>query len=155
MYDKYLITGATGFLGRTVVEELVHHDTQVRTLVLHDDPYINLLPKEVHTIVGRATFCPATILHASACRKGRKAEVSPHLSAIGSCKVGGLILRTPKPEGSKATVFHSLSVAVLASNGQFSHAAASERFAYQPRPMEKTLWDMTVWLMVRKEKGEL
>ena len=52
MYDKYLITGATGFLGRTVVEELVHHDAQVRALVLHNDPYINLLPKEVHTIVG-------------------------------------------------------------------------------------------------------
>ena len=67
MYDKYLITGATGFLGRTVVEELVHHDTQVRTLVLHDDPYINLLPKEVHTIVGRATFCPATIVQFARC----------------------------------------------------------------------------------------
>ena len=52
MYDKYLITGATGFLGRAVVEELVHHDAQVRALVLHNDPYINLLPKEVHTIVG-------------------------------------------------------------------------------------------------------
>ena len=52
MYDKYLITGATGFLGRTVVEELVDHDAQVRTLVLHNDPYINLLPKEVHIIVG-------------------------------------------------------------------------------------------------------
>ena len=52
MYDKYLVTGATGFLGRTVVEELVHHDAQVRALVLHNDPYINLLPKEVHTIVG-------------------------------------------------------------------------------------------------------
>ena len=52
MYDKYLVTGATGFLGRTVVEELVHHDAQVRALVLHNDPYINLLPEEVHTIVG-------------------------------------------------------------------------------------------------------
>ena len=52
MYDKYLVTGATGFLGRTVVEELVHYDAQVRALVLHNDPYINLLPKEVHTIVG-------------------------------------------------------------------------------------------------------
>ena len=43
MYDKYLVTGATGFLGRTVVEELVHHDAQVRALVLHNDPYICLL----------------------------------------------------------------------------------------------------------------
>ena len=55
MYDKYLVTGATGFLGRTVVEELVHYDAQVRALVLHNDPYINLLPKEVHTIARDVT----------------------------------------------------------------------------------------------------
>ena len=67
MYDKYLVTGATGFLGRAVVEELVHHDAQVGALVLHNDPYINLLPKEVHTIVGRATSCPATILQFARC----------------------------------------------------------------------------------------
>ena len=48
MYDKYLVTGATGFLGRAVAEELVRRKAQVHALVLHDDPYINLLPKEVH-----------------------------------------------------------------------------------------------------------
>ena len=52
MFDKYLITGATGFLGRAVAAELVRHDAQVRALVLHNDPYINLLPKEVHTVAG-------------------------------------------------------------------------------------------------------
>ena len=52
MYDKYLVTGATGFLGRAVAEELVHRKAQVHALVLHDDPYINLLPKEVHTVIG-------------------------------------------------------------------------------------------------------
>ena len=52
MYDKYLVTGATGFLGRAVVEALAHRGTRVHALVLHDDPYINLLPKEVHTVVG-------------------------------------------------------------------------------------------------------
>ena len=44
MFDKYLITGATGFLGRAVAAELVRHDAQVRALVLHNDPYISLLP---------------------------------------------------------------------------------------------------------------
>ena len=34
MFDKYLITGATGFLGRAVAAELVRHDAQVRALVL-------------------------------------------------------------------------------------------------------------------------
>ena len=52
MYDKYLVTGATGFLGRAVVEALVRRGARVYALVLHDDPYINLLPKEVHTVIG-------------------------------------------------------------------------------------------------------
>ena len=52
MYDKYLVTGATGFLGRAVVEALARRGTRVHALVLHDDPDINLLPKEVHTVVG-------------------------------------------------------------------------------------------------------
>ena len=52
MFDKYLVTGATGFLGRAVAEELVRRKAQVHALVLHDDPYINLLPKEVHTVIG-------------------------------------------------------------------------------------------------------
>ena len=52
MFDKYLVTGATGFLGRAVAEELVRRRAQVHALVLHDDPYINLLPKEVHTVIG-------------------------------------------------------------------------------------------------------
>ena len=52
MYDKYLVTGATGFLGRAVAAELVRHDAQVRALVLHNDPYISLLPKEVRTVAG-------------------------------------------------------------------------------------------------------
>ena len=50
--------------------------------------------------------------------------------------------------------FTPYSVAVLASNGQFSHAAASECFAYQPRPLEQTLRDMAAWLMAQKEAGK-
>lgn len=52
MFDKYLVTGATGFLGRAVAEELVHRKAQVHALVLHDDPYTDLLPKEVRTVIG-------------------------------------------------------------------------------------------------------
>ena len=52
MFDKYLVTGATGFLGRAVAEELVRRKAQVHALMLHDDPCINLLPKEVHTVIG-------------------------------------------------------------------------------------------------------
>ena len=35
MFDKYLVTGATGFLGRAVAEELVRRKAQVHALVLH------------------------------------------------------------------------------------------------------------------------
>ena len=52
MFDQYLITGATGFLGRAVAEELVRRRAQVHALVLHDDPYTDLLPKEVRTVIG-------------------------------------------------------------------------------------------------------
>ena len=52
MFDKYLVTGATGFLGRAVAEELVRRKAQVHALVLHDDPYTGLLPKEVRTVIG-------------------------------------------------------------------------------------------------------
>ena len=52
MFDQYLITGATGFLGRAVAEELVRRKAQVHALVLHDDPYTDLLPKEVRTVIG-------------------------------------------------------------------------------------------------------
>ena len=52
MYDKYLVTGATGFLGRAVVEELARRDAQVRALVLPDDPYAHLLPEKVRSIAG-------------------------------------------------------------------------------------------------------
>ena len=52
MFDKYLVTGATGFLGRAVAEELVRRKAQVHALVLHDAPYTDLLPKEVRTVIG-------------------------------------------------------------------------------------------------------
>ncbi len=52
MYNRYLITGATGFLGRAVIEELVRRNAQGRRLVLRNDPYAALLPEEVHTVIG-------------------------------------------------------------------------------------------------------
>ena len=52
MYNKYLVTGATGFLGRAVVEELARRGAQVHALALPDDPYTHLLPKEVRTVTG-------------------------------------------------------------------------------------------------------
>ena len=52
MYQNYLITGATGFLGRAIVEELVRRNERVDALVLHNDPCAALLPEGVHTVIG-------------------------------------------------------------------------------------------------------
>ena len=57
MYNRYLITGATGFLGRAIIEELVHRNVRVDALVLHNDPYAALLPGEVTVL----TFSPSML----------------------------------------------------------------------------------------------
>ena len=57
MYDRYIITGATGFLGRAVAEELVRRGAQVYALVLDNDHYKALLPKEVKAVTGDVCTC--------------------------------------------------------------------------------------------------
>ena len=335
MFDKYLVTGATGFLGRAVAEELVRRKAQVHALVLHDDPCINLLPKEVHTVIGDVCdkgslsdffadadgrtcvihcagivsvasrpgprlyqvnvggtwrvlrqcmehdvgkmvyvssfhaipekpkgciitedceFSPglvdgdyakskaaATELVFDAAERGLNASIVLPSGIIGpgdlqggsftsmaksflagklplavrggydfvdvrdvangilACSESGepgkgyilsgcyvtirrmlqLVGKAAKlkyrpiclPLGlarlaapyyerrslreRKPLFFTPYSVSVLASNGQFSHAAASERFAYQPRPMEETLGDMTAWLLEQRKQDEV
>ena len=56
MFDQYLVTGATGFLGRAVAEELVCRRAQVHALVLRDDPYIHLLPNFFVNFFGRGSI---------------------------------------------------------------------------------------------------
>ena len=289
MFDQYLVTGATGFLGRAVAEELVRRRAQVHALVLRDDPYIHLLPKEVHTVIGDVCvesslehnvgkmvyvssvhaipekskdciitedceFSPglvdgdyakskatATELVFDAAERGLNASIVFPSGIIGpgdmqggsftsmaksflrgklpfavrggydfvdvrdvakgilDCSENGepgkgyilsghyvtirkmlqLVGKTAKrkyrpiclPLGlaklaapyyehrslkkRKPLFFTPYSVAVLASNGQFSHAAASECFAYHPRPVKDTLRDMTVWLLEQRRKDEV
>ena len=38
MFEKYLITGATGFLGRTVLAQLRDSKAEIRALVMEGDP---------------------------------------------------------------------------------------------------------------------
>lgn len=52
MYDRYLITGATGFLGRAVSQKLASCSIPVRALVLPNDPYAEQLPKRVQRVTG-------------------------------------------------------------------------------------------------------
>ena len=42
MYNRYLITGSTGFLGRAIIEKLVRRNVRVDALVLRNDPYAAL-----------------------------------------------------------------------------------------------------------------
>ena len=47
MVRKYLVTGATGFLGRAVVKELTGRQARIRALVMRDDPLASQLPPGV------------------------------------------------------------------------------------------------------------
>lgn len=60
MYDKYLVTGATGFLGRTVVSELLSRGAAVRALVLPGDQLAGVLPESVERTEG--DLCSASAL---------------------------------------------------------------------------------------------
>jgi NAD(P)-dependent dehydrogenase (short-subunit alcohol dehydrogenase family) len=55
MYQNYLITGATGFLGSAVVQLLLAHGCRVFALVMNNDPLIHTLPKNVTVFWGDLT----------------------------------------------------------------------------------------------------
>ena len=57
MYKTYLVTGATGFLGRTVVSELLSRGAAVRALVLPGDPLAGVLPESVERTEGDICSC--------------------------------------------------------------------------------------------------
>lgn len=52
MFDKYLLTGASGFLGRAVLAELNKKDAEVRALVTENDPLAKDLPHWVSVFRG-------------------------------------------------------------------------------------------------------
>ena len=52
MNEKFMITGATGFLGRAVTAELMKEKKIVRALVLKNDPLSNALPPGVDIVPG-------------------------------------------------------------------------------------------------------
>ena len=52
MFEKYLITGATGFLGRTVLAQLKDAKAEVRALVMDGDPLARELPQNVRVMTG-------------------------------------------------------------------------------------------------------
>ena len=87
--------------------------------------------------------------------KAAKLKYHPICLPLSLAKLAAPYYERRSLKDRKPLFFTPYSVAVLASNGQFSHAAASKCFAYQPRPMEETLWDMTVWLMEQKEKDKI
>ena len=52
MFEKYLITGATGCLGRTVLAQLKDAKAEVRALVMDGDPLARELPQNVRVVTG-------------------------------------------------------------------------------------------------------
>ena len=55
MFDRYYVTGGTGFLGRAVLQKLAGAGASVRALVLPGDPLLPLLPPEVQAVPGDLT----------------------------------------------------------------------------------------------------
>ena len=82
--------------------------------------------------------------------KAAKLKYRPICLPLGLARLAAPYYERRSLRERKPLFFTPYSVSVLASNGQFSHAAASECFAYQPRPMEETLGDMTAWLLNQK-----
>ena len=87
--------------------------------------------------------------------KTAKLKYRPICLPLGLAKLAAPYYERRSLKDRKPLFYTSYSVSVLASNGRFSHAAASERFAYQPRPMEETLRDMTAWLLEQRRKDEV
>ena len=52
MFEKYLITGATGFLGRAVLAQLRDTKAEIRALVMEGDLLARELPQNVRVITG-------------------------------------------------------------------------------------------------------
>ena len=84
--------------------------------------------------------------------KTAKLKYRPICLPLGLAKLAAPYYERRSLKDRKPLFYTPYSVSVLASNGRFSHAAASERFAYQPRPMEETLRDMTAWLLEQRRK---
>lgn len=52
MFHTYLVTGASGFLGRAVLSELKKKGVPIRALVMENDPLAAELPEEVSVVYG-------------------------------------------------------------------------------------------------------
>ena len=86
--------------------------------------------------------------------KAAKLKYRPICLPLSLAKLAAPYYERRSLKKRKPLFFTPYFVAVLASNGQFSHAAASECFAYHPRPMEKTLWDTGTCRIGQRRKGE-
>lgn len=52
MFRRYLVTGATGFLGRAVLKELIGRSAEIRALVMPGDPLEGELPEGIGIVHG-------------------------------------------------------------------------------------------------------
>ncbi len=53
MYNQYLITGGTGFLGNTVIKQLLLKGANIKALVMPNDSLVSIIPEGVEICYGR------------------------------------------------------------------------------------------------------
>ena len=66
MYQTYLITGATGFLGRAVLQLLLAHSCRILALVMDKDPLAYMIPENA-TKIPYAAFLPQAEITSACC----------------------------------------------------------------------------------------
>ena len=52
MFQRFLVTGASGFLGRNIITELQKKDVQICALIMEDDPLERELPQSISVVHG-------------------------------------------------------------------------------------------------------
>ena len=101
----------------------------------------------------RAISCPGGISRSGKCSVSSARRRRPICLPLGLARLAAFFYEKKCIREKKPLFFTPYAVAVLGSNGQFSHKKASESFFYRARPIEETLRDMTDWLL-RQERHD-